>query len=94
MWADGGDDNIHGGPARDVLNGDSLVRNRGNDTRRGGRGDDRLDGNAGADKLYGGGGDDMFIEGQDGAEDHLYCGEGHDTYYPPDASDHVAASCE
>ena len=32
-----------------------------------------------------------------GAEDYLYCGEGHDTYYlpdPPGASDHVSASCE
>src|SRR5918997_1916676 len=48
----------------------------------------------GADRLYGGPGDDhLYLYGQDdGAQDRLHCGEGHDTYYPPDASDHVAAS--
>jgi Ca2+-binding RTX toxin-like protein len=95
--ANQGDDTVHGGRGRDLLNGDSLVRNRGNDTPRGGRGDDELDGNVGEDRLYGGGGDDRFVEGQDGAEDHLFCGEGHDTYTlpdPPDASDRVSASCE
>jgi hypothetical protein len=96
LFGDGGDDTLHGGRGRDWLDGDSylMISAQGADTLRGGSGDDRLDGDAGEDRLYGGEGDDHFAEVGDGAEDHLRCGEGHDTYYPPDAADHVAASCE
>ena len=72
----------------------------GDDALYGGPGDDDIwNIGSGADRLYGGDGDDhlWLYEQSDGAEDYLYCGEGHDAYYlpdPQDASVHVSESCE
>jgi len=84
-----GNDTIRGGPDGDLAYGDE-----GDDTIHGGFGDDVVRGGFGADRLYGGEGDDLLAEGKTGAEDYLYCGEGYDTYYPPEAADHVSPTCE
>jgi Ca2+-binding RTX toxin-like protein len=111
-WLDGDDnaDALHGGRGRDSLDGDagedtvwggkegdSMDGDDGDDALYGGSGDDYIHSTgSGVDRLYGGDGDDELFVWQDGAEDYLYCGEGHDVYYllDADSSHHVFASCE
>jgi hypothetical protein len=76
------------------LHGDSLVGNHGDDIIYGGEGEDTLDDGTGEDLLYGGDGDDRFFVGKDGARDRFYCGDGYDTYLPPEALDYVSPTCE
>jgi Ca2+-binding RTX toxin-like protein len=94
MYGDGGDDILYGNSGDDYLHGDSLVGNQGDDILYGGEGEDTLDDGTGEDLLYGGDGDDRFFVGKDGVRDHLYCGDGYDTYRPPDTSDYVSPTCE
>jgi Ca2+-binding RTX toxin-like protein len=67
-----GDDQLIGGPERDV-----LVGGMGDDRVRGNEEQDLLIGGSGADQLWGGP-DDDWLEGRSGG-DHLYGGYGHDT---------------
>ncbi|GFE82768.1 hypothetical protein GCM10011487_47680 [Steroidobacter agaridevorans] len=89
--AGGGNDNVTGTGASDVLDGgtgnDDLRGGAGDDTLRGGADFDELHGEAGNDRLYGGdtvdtlygGADRDYLEGGDGT-DLMYGGQGFDTY--------------
>jgi hypothetical protein len=57
---------------------DTLIGGPGNDVLVGGGGNDTITGGGGSDVLDGGGGDDA-IAARDGAQDHVFCGDGTDT---------------
>lgn len=81
VYAQGGDDRIHGDGGNDTLYGqagnDDLDGDNGNDILYGGSGNDNLSGNNDDDTLYGGSGDDT-LTGGNGA-DILIGGSGADT---------------
>ncbi len=81
VYAQGGDDRMHGDGGDDTLYGqagdDDLDGDNGNDILYGGSGDDNLSGNNDDDTLYGGSGDDT-LTGGNGA-DILIGGSGSDT---------------
>ncbi len=81
VYAQGGDDRMHGHGGDDTLYGqagnDDLDGDNGNDSLYGGSGDDNLSGNNGDDTLYGGSGNDT-LTGGNGA-DILIGGSGSDT---------------
>jgi Ca2+-binding RTX toxin-like protein len=80
QFGKGGNDQLHGGSARDVIFGgdgnDWIQGDAGNDLLYGDRGNDLIVGGAGNDRLWGGDGRD-FLFGAAG-DDSLYGGRGND----------------
>ncbi len=92
LYGGAGDDYLDGGAGNDVLYGgagtdylagevgnDVLYGGAGTDQLQGGTGDDVLDGGEGNDQLYGGAGNDTYLFGR---------GDGQDTIYNHDSTDH------
>ena len=78
----------HGGDGADTINGYA-----GDDTLFGDGGSDSIDGGYGTDTVDGGLGDDGLMTRDNGALDHVACGDGTDSVVA-DREDDVAAGCE